>query len=64
MYGRIKKLNDVLLSYFVIESSEKKMELNYDCVFGVYGICMWDDKLFVIRKNRGLYIYCFDLLGG
>ena len=64
MYGRIKKSNDALPSHSVIESSEKKMEPNYDRAFGVYGICMRDDKLLVIRKNRGPYIHRFDLPGG
>ncbi|MCZ8493249.1 NUDIX hydrolase [Priestia megaterium] len=40
------------------------MEANYDRAFGVYGICMRDNKLLVIRKNRGPYIHRFDLPGG
>ena len=64
MYGRIKKSNYALSSHSVIESSEKKMEPNYDRAFGVYGICMRDNKMLVIRKNRGPYIHRFDLPGG
>ncbi|MGD7023992.1 NUDIX hydrolase [Rossellomorea vietnamensis] len=32
--------------------------------FGVYGICSEDNKLLVINKSRGPYIYRFDLPGG
>ncbi|TYR79329.1 NUDIX hydrolase [Priestia megaterium] len=40
------------------------MKANYDRAFGVYGICIEDGKLLVIRKNRGPYIHRFDLPGG
>ncbi|WP_240903766.1 NUDIX hydrolase [Chengkuizengella sediminis] len=32
--------------------------------FGVYGICVKEDKLLVINKNAGPYINRFDLPGG
>jgi ADP-ribose pyrophosphatase YjhB (NUDIX family) len=32
--------------------------------FGVYGICLDDDKLLVINKSKGPYINRFDLPGG
>lgn len=40
--------------------SEKK----YHRAFGVYGICVEDDKLLVINKNSGPYINRYDLPGG
>ncbi len=36
----------------------------YDRAFGVYGICIQDEEILVIRKNRGPYIHRFDLPGG
>jgi len=31
---------------------------------GVYGLCMRDDKILVIKKSRGAYINLYDLPGG
>ncbi|MCM3721175.1 NUDIX hydrolase [Solibacillus isronensis] len=36
----------------------------YHRAFGVYGICVEDDKLLVINKNGGPYINRYDLPGG
>lgn len=40
--------------------SDKK----YHRAFGVYGICVKDDRLLVINKNSGPYINRYDLPGG
>ncbi|MCA1063693.1 NUDIX hydrolase [Rossellomorea sp. AcN35-11] len=36
----------------------------YHRAFGVYGVCFENDKLLVIRKNRGPYMNRYDLPGG
>lgn len=36
----------------------------YHRVFGVYGVCVENEKLLVINKNRGPYINRYDLPGG
>lgn len=36
----------------------------YHRAFGVYGICIEDEKLLVIHKNGGPYIHRYDLPGG
>lgn len=37
---------------------------NYYRAFGVYGICIENEKLLVINKNAGPYINRYDLPGG
>ncbi|MFJ7827003.1 NUDIX hydrolase [Psychrobacillus sp. NPDC096623] len=39
-------------------------ERNFYRAFGVYGICVQDEKLLVINKSGGPYINRFDLPGG
>lgn len=39
-------------------------ERNFHRAFGVYGICVQNEKLLVINKNGGPYINRFDLPGG
>jgi len=40
------------------------MDKSYHRAFGVYGVCIENDKLLVINKNGGPYINRFDLPGG
>ncbi|GAA0459518.1 NUDIX hydrolase [Alkalibacillus silvisoli] len=39
-------------------------EQNYHRAFGVYGLCIENEKLLVIHKSGGPYINRFDLPGG
>lgn len=41
-----------------------RIQLNFHRAFGVYGICVHDNKLLVIQKNGGPYINRYDLPGG
>nr|WP_144926564.1 NUDIX hydrolase [Paenibacillus bovis] len=40
------------------------MTKKFHRAFGVYGVCIQDDKLLVIHKNGGPYINRYDLPGG
>lgn len=40
------------------------MNQNYSTHFGVYGVCIQNNKLLCIQKNGGPYINRFDLPGG
>lgn len=39
-------------------------QLNFHRAFGVYGICVYENKLLVIQKNGGPYLNRYDLPGG
>ena len=41
-----------------------RIQLNFHRAFGVYGICIHENKLLVIQKNGGPYINRYDLPGG
>jgi len=45
------------------ENTVQKLQ-NYHRAFGVYGICVENEKLLVINKNGGPYINRYDLPGG
>lgn len=54
-----KEIEQKAIHWF--KSLEKR---NFHRAFGVYGICVKDEKLLVVNKNGGPYINRFDLPGG